>query len=382
MDQGFRIEVTDSIQFVFDEQTIHPSQSLGLFQYLSEENSVAYLNHRNEFAHRKSKRSSYYRGIQFFDFSSGKISLSVPLKRSGRNRVISDIQYFYAGSPDSIWVYPSQFGKDLGMSMPIGLFNNKGEVEMRLPLRRDGMPVPKLTGMGGITQRGGELIMSSWIHWTENRMRAPFTRLKIKNGNIDFIDYKPIPYRDIPFYLTKGSRSTPGTSWNDFNDLAEVSSVINVHNELVSSFPLEHRLSILKADGRVTRKKVQSVFLDDFPVIQTMIKKSQELRANTRGSGRYLGLLYDSENELYYRIVRMAVADITPLYSRTYMPSYTYSVMIIDKDFNLLTEKQFESKDYLFEKGLFAAKGGLFVLKNDMLPDRMTFHKLTLVNPL
>ena len=78
----------------------------------------------------------------------------------------------------------------------------------------------------------------------------------------------------------------------------------------------------------------------------------------------------------------MAVADITPLYSRTYMPSYTYSVMIIDKDFNLLTEKQFESKDYLFEKGLFAAKGGLFVLKNDMLPDRMTFHKLTLVNPL
>ncbi|WP_421987678.1 DUF4221 family protein [Roseivirga sp.] len=371
--------MTDSIQFLFDEHTIQPSTSTGIFQYLPDENSVAYLNQRARIYSTREQYVPYQRSMQFFDLSSGKMSSSFPLKWSGRERIINEIQNFYAASPDSIWVYPAKFGKDLGMDMPIALLNGKGEVEFRVPMRGDRMPVPTPYGLGGIAQRGNELIISSWIAWKENRMRSPFTNLKIRNAELGVIDYKPIPYQDFNIYLYPGKRREPSTSWSSYGDLAQVSSVINQKNELVSNFPLDHRLSIQSSSGKVRRKSLPSQYLSDFPILETKLKTNKELRIQAKASGRYIVVLYDQENELYYRVGRMPLDDLEPLNDFRFQPTYIYFVMVIDSNFNLIKEKEFRSAEYLFEKGLFAAKGGLFILKNDSLPDRMIFHKLELV---
>tara|TARA_R110001592_G_scaffold347440_1_gene640960 strand:- start:14101 stop:14478 length:378 start_codon:yes stop_codon:yes gene_type:complete len=100
-------------------------------------------------------------------------------------------------------------------------------------------------------------------------------------------------------------------------------------------------------------------------------------------SGQYLELLYDPYRSLYYRIARLPYTEkVYKEYKsgvRSRLPPRLHSVMVLDEDFNILSEKTYMVKDYRFRSGLFVGPEGLWVLKPEGdNEDEMTFELLDL----
>lgn len=275
---------------------------------------------------------------------------------------------FYYQSEDSIWVYPARVklnSQTEGINYhEIGLLNSRGQVEMRPSLIsggiRSGMSRPMSPRYGGISRRGRQLIVSSQVLWGRKSSGSPFYTLDIKNARTGIIDFTP--YKDLE--VVKPFRS----ELNTVKRLSTVRSVMNRKDELVANFPLDHRLSVIDKGERVKKVMVKSRYLTTMPDLASLPEKGSSLEAGLEMAGFYAGILYDDVKDQYFRIVRLPTSSLNEL------PRYT--VMVINNEFELIAESEFDGGQYLFEKGLFVGSGGLFVLSKPDAADRMTFVKL------
>ncbi|KYG72341.1 DUF4221 family protein [Roseivirga echinicomitans] len=366
------VKVVDSVSFFFDSTTVSPLFTVGRFQYIPEENRLAYLNNVSNGRYLEFK--NMVESIKLFDFESGLVNQTIPLIHYGRN-MVSDPSYFFYRSPDSIWVYPSNPIVNFRGDFQMALMDDKGWVDMRIQLRdvfkRGARPMSGR--FGAIVQRGEELIISSYIPSLGRDANSTFIKVDINNWRSDFLEYDPRPYKDISVKF-KGN-----TSWSSFRDLAEIRSVKDNDNNVVSNLPLDHRLWVLSPSGKTKGIEVRSKYLLGFPILDYEPSDQAELGLQVKASGRYIGILFDAKREIYYRITRLSLADIEPLRNKDFQPEFTYTVMAIDKEFNLLAESKFSSKDYLFEIGLFEGPEGIYVLRNSVDENKMVFDNLMLV---
>lgn len=359
------VAVLDSVTFHIDEDIISPLKSAGCYQFLPKENQLAFLN-----TYPGSRNLDEPQGIRFFSFDSGQEVDSVILdKRGGHGFVVTPTNFYYQ-SRDSIWVYPARLKINQRTEAlnyhEIGLVNGKGQVEMRPSLIpgaiRAGMATPMSRNYGAIVRRGRELVISAAVSWGRKKLSSPFYTLDIRNAKAGVIDFRP--YRSID--PVKSFRSRLGS----FKELSEVRSVINRKAELVSSFPIDHYLTVIDTERDVERVLVKSRYLSALPHLQERTDDSKALMKALNTAGYYLGILYDVERDRYYRLVKLPKSDGKE--------GAIYSVMVINNRFELLAESIFDGGTYLFEKGVFAAKGALFVLSNPKTQGQMTFMKLGL----
>ncbi len=365
------VGVLDSMTFYIDKDLVFPLKSAGCYQFIPEENQLAFLNTYPGIPDLEELQS-----IRFFNFDTGQEVDSIVLDRRGGHGFVLTPTNFYYQSRDSIWVYPARVSIDWrteGLNYhEIGLVNSKGQVEMRPSLIPDairaGMAVPMSKGHGAIVHRGRELIVSSLVSWKSGQLTSPFYTLDIRNARAGMIDFRP--YRDIN--PSKSVRSVLRS--RSFKKFSEVRSVVNAKNELVSSFPLDHRLSVMDRNGDVERVLVKSRLLSDLPHLQEDPENPKTTLRVLNTAGYYSGILYDDDRDLYYRLVKLPKSDEKD--------ANAYAVMVIDKNFELLAESAFDGGRYLFEKGVFVAKGGLFVLSNPQIQGQMTFVKLGLTDKL
>lgn len=359
------VGILDSVTFNIGENIVSPLKSAGCYQFLSKENQLAFLN-----TYPGTTNLDEPQSIRFFDFDSGLEVDSVILdKRGGHGFVVIPTNFYYQ-SRDSIWVYPARVKINKRTEMlnyhEIGLVNAKGQVEMRPSLIpgaiRSGMATPMSRGYGAIVRRGRELIVSAVVSWERKRLASPFYTLDIRSAKADVIDFRP--YRSVN--PTKLFRSRLGS----FTWFSEVRSVINNKAELVSNLPMDHYLTVIDRERDVERVLVKSRYLSTLPRLEERTDDSKALMKVLRNSGLYLGVLYDEERDRYFRLVKLPKSDGEK--------TDRYSVMVINNRFELLAESLFDGSAYLFEKGVFVAKGGLFVLSNPKTHDQMTFVKLGL----
>ncbi|GAB5533347.1 MAG: hypothetical protein Roseis3KO_51240 [Roseivirga sp.] len=359
------VEVLDSLTFYIDEDTVFPLKSAGCYQFLPEENQLVFLN-----TYPGRPDLEELQSIRFFNFDTGQEVDSIVLdKRGGHGFVLTPTNFYYQSS-DSIWVYPARVRIDWrteGLNYhEIGLVNSGGQVEMRPSLVpgaiRAGMAVPMSKGHGAIVRRGRELIVSSLVSWKSGRLASPFYTLDIKNARAGVIDFRP--YRDIQ--PSKSIRSR----LNAFKKFSEVRSVINAREELVSCFPLDHLLSIIDKNGDVEKVLVKSRYLEALPELEDKPVSSEALTKVLNTAGYYVGLLYDADRDYYYRLVKLPKSNEKD--------ADMYTIMVVNSRFELMAESAFNGDTYLFEKGVFVAKGGLFVLSNPKSNGEMTFVKLGL----
>ena len=157
---------------------------------------------------------------------------------------------------------------------------------------------------------------------------------------------------------------------------------------MVLSYPLDNNLYV--SDDFFDTYRTYNLVSDSYAPPKLLSDHSNRLSEREfrrQGGGlmnrstQYLNLIYDPSLDVYYRIVRVPHEEKV---LRNYesgvvkrLPAPDYSVMVIDKDFQVILEKRFPLKDYRFDLGVFAAKDGLWVLKpENNNEDQMMFEKL------
>lgn len=356
------VSVLDSVTFHFDEDIISPLRSSGNYQYLPEKGQLAYLN-----TYPGSFDPGNDQSIKFFDFESGRVANTLRLDKGGGHGFVVIPTNFYYQTEDSIWVYPARVSLDYTEGFnycELRLVNSRGQVEMRPSLAseglRRGMAMPMSRQYGAIVKRGRNVVISSVINWGQRKLASPFYKLDSKNARSEVLEFKP--YRAVSI------SSSLKSLLSSFKSLSEVRSVLNNKGDIVSNFPLDHRLSIIDEEGDVESKEVRSQYLGDLSVLNSVFEEEDSMRAALKNTGFYIGLLYDEANALYYRIVRLPRSSP--------QAEVTYTLMVINSEFELIAESKFSGAQYLFEKGVFVAQGGVFVLLDSALEKTMSFAKL------
>jgi hypothetical protein len=363
------VRVLDDVTFYLDQDIISPLRSAGCYQFLNDENQLAFLDTYPGTPSPDEKQS-----IRFFDFDNGQEVNSIVLEKHGGHGFVVTPTFFYYQSKDSIWVYPARVNinkKTEALNYyEIGLINGKGQVEMRPSLipdaLRPGMAMPMSDSYGAIVRRGRELIISAVVSWRRKKLASTFYTLDIRSARAGVIDFRP--YRGIN--PAKSYRSRLGF----FKKLSQVRSVVNKKTELVSNFPLDHHLAIIDKERNVRRVLVKSRYLSALSQLEEEPDNSKTVLDVLNTAGYYSGLLYDEDRDRYYRLVKLPKSDEKD--------TDMYTVMVISSRFELLAESAFNGDAYLFEKGVFVAKGGLFVLSNPKDQGQMTFVKLGLAEEL
>lgn len=341
--------------------------SEGVYKY--HDNELFYLN-------------SITREIKVFDYKTGETLRSIPLRKEGPNAIGSEPYTFHLISKDSILIYSNFF------NYQISLINGEGKV-----LNKYGTAVKDNSG-NGIEMTNGLLTGGPSSMVVQNKK---IYALKMLLMNQPLLDYSPLVEIDLKSKEVKAFSEPKQYSPEIYDRILKIIQLMEgdiVYNDkeglLVISYPLDHSIYVSN-NGFNSMQKIyaKTKYFDEFKLMNRPSKDLDPNQATEQGlnvlrlSGQYLELHYDPYRSLYYRVARLPYDErVYKEYKsgvRSRLPPRLHSVMVLDKGFNVLSEKTYMVKDYMFRSGMLVGPEGLWVLKplgdNE---DEMVFELLDL----
>lgn len=135
--------------------------------------------------------------------------------------------------------------------------------------------------------------------------------------------------------------------------------------KVVYSFFADHNLYVAgSAEEKLEAVTAPSNYLpESFPTLSRSAERSEYLTYHF-ATPRYESLLYDQYREVFYRFCFPAVeVESEEALNQLRMFPKDFSIMILDKDLNILGEKQFEGYNYV-TNNVFVAREGLYISVN------------------
>lgn len=253
-----------------------------------------------------------------------------------------DVDFFgdyYYVNHDTIFVlmaYPDQSGKRLGYG--IFHFNAEGKLQNHWDINKImQMENPWFNvnssyrhSIKGMEYQNEKLYCTTDINkkpfkeFNANNIPVVFV-LNVKNDSGRFVYGKPEIYGEGNFYGNHVDRQTIALS----ND-----------STFVLSFPLAHDLFLFNNQGKLLKKaKCKSRFIDElkhFPKGEKYTKR--QLLDAQECFPYYYTLLYDDDNQLFYRIVFHEQSILNEAGMKNDSYDRSISIMVIDKSLNVLGE--------------------------------------------
>jgi len=147
------------------------------------------------------------------------------------------------------------------------------------------------------------------------------------------------------------------------------------NNQLILSFEVDPNLYIYNLQGNLLKSiNAKSNFLNKIEFIDsTKLTDIKFFRKFNLTHGSYFKLVYDKYNKLFYRIVRH---NMPLLNSDNFVYDFfeaDWSIIVLDENFNILTEQVFKGKEYDFAN-ILPTPIGLLIYKNPKLDrDHISF---------
>lgn len=364
IDQG--VAQNRKLVLLLDNVTTTPdAASEGVYKYL--DNELFYLN-------------SITREIKVFDYKTGETLRSIPLGENGPNFVGPEPYTFQLISKDSILVYSNFF------NYQISLINGEGKV-----LNKYGTIAKDKNGeelINGVLAKGPSSMVVQ-----NNKIYAIKTLLMAQ----PLLDYSPLIEIDLKSKKVNAFEEPKQYNLEMYDHMVRIMQLMQgdiIYNNndevLVLSYPLDHSIYV-SDNGFLSMRKipVKTKYFDEFKLMSRSSKELAPSQATEQGlnvlrlSGQYLELHYDPYRSVYYRVARIPYTEkVYKEYKsgvRSKLPPRLHSVMVLDKDFNILSEKTYMVKDYMFRSGMFVGPEGLWVLKPlEDNEDEMVFELLDL----
>ncbi len=146
------------------------------------------------------------------------------------------------------------------------------------------------------------------------------------------------------------------------------SSFCLFNNQLIYSFEIDPNLYIYDLQGNLLKSiNAKSNFLNKIEFIDsTKLTDIDFFRKFNLTHGSYYKLIYDKYNQLFYRIIRhnMPLLDSNNFVYNLFEADW--SIIILDENFNILTEQVFKGKEYDFSS-ILPTPMGLLIYKNPKL---------------
>ncbi len=158
---------------------------------------------------------------------------------------------------------------------------------------------------------------------------TPLAKLKVEQ---DTFSLKPCLAYYPPKYWKEDSTYHPYSLC--------ISYAINDKKQIVSSIMFSDQLYVYNDDSLLFSKPCRSKYVTE-PLEAIPMKdiRNKALIGKREKKAFYLGIIYDTYRQVYYRIVKHKD------HGKTYK-DYHFSIMILDKDFNLLGEQVFKGTQY------------------------------------
>ena len=283
--------------------------------------------------------------------------LSIKLSIEGPNGVnkIGSLTSHKIISPDSIIILNSQTGR-------LFLVNKEGK-------RLNAYELIDIKNKKGLQTYPGNNSIAPILYY-ENKviLKNNFSRYfkDYSNiGTIKVVDLNSAKTYDIFELSKKYEKGFWGALFK-----YSASTCLTHNNHLLVSYPIDDVLYEIDLEGNVIDSfNCKSEFIDKFlPMSNNMIYGNNQ-NADWKKIGNYsfynsdyAGILYDKYRERYYRIVYLRPSREEVLRGNT-IPDF--SILILDKTFNVVDEHRFNSSQY-FPSLILVSKEGLAIARKDM----------------
>lgn len=341
-DYPYKITKSQKLVLSLDQETVHPWMPGGYFQYLSSENSLAYLNRMGG-------------NIKVFDLATGKTTLTVPLARSGPNSIGNEPSVFYWLNQDSIFIFSNLNNGRLS------LINSEGKKLRNYELQsKNDLHFIELTEVaGGVAYSEGTLYLGLRV-FDLNKMplNSSVVALDISSGNFDFINH-PQPIEE--------------NLWSRIpldHRYSSTHLALNIRKgHLVMSHPLSSDVLVWDANDNWSTKNAKSIFIDNLVLLRSSMNSYRGAMEKYHDElilmSRYTGVFFDVYRNVYYRIGRLEFDK--ELYLRIKSGEKIkfyeeFSIQVFDSSFQKIGESKFTTDGVLYEQGAFIDENGLWLL--------------------
>lgn len=305
--------------------------------------------------------NSLTKSLDVYDLRSGNLNKRIYYPVDGPNGISSIVQGFYYHNDDSIFLFPQ--GR-LNGSL---LLDIKGDVKSVIK------PPAIETEKFGIINHVSTSANPSFFH---NNMiylsRYPLFDLQ-NPSNIN--STYPL---GVKYDLTKNLILMDSTIvypefymnniWSTF-DLT-FSRVFDGES-FIFSWPLLDQLLKIKYGGNEVESYLAKSKKDNSKSKPFSMRPSDKMEDEVSLSNlRYGEILYDEYSRLYYRIVYHPLKHYTNETFPTHRQARDFSVLVLDKNFNLLQEVSFPGKKYLVFNAFVGPKG-LYLTRNNPFYDEL-----------
>ncbi len=284
--------------------------------------------------------------LEVYSMKNGNIT-QIPTPGSLFNHDRNSFANFYYRSQDSIYFYNKEHGYFM-------LFDSSGKVLNKHPIEDVKRPSPAIKNFYTITSD----LIYSWFPenaelQTTNKRKLIFDTIKpiCALGHNTLIDsmHKAEIFGEFPeSYKT-------GKNYYSFGP----SLYCGLRNELIVSYEADHTLFIYDKMELSKTIQCQSNFINKFNDIpDDMFKNLRYCKVFQGQEPRYTDLIIDPFSNNYYRVVKPRI-DL----KKSNINEISWSIIVMNKEFDVLYEVQLPFSEYLPEVVL-PTKEGLFVKKS------------------
>ncbi|MGK0488298.1 MAG: hypothetical protein ACJAXB_001480 [Candidatus Endobugula sp.] len=360
---SFSIRGQVTLELNLDKETARPGiVGKGVFQVIDKR--IYYLNRISN-------------NIKVFDLKSGNTLTTITLLKAGPNAVGPEVETFYVLNKDSIFVFSQFFNSKLSLINSNGLVIKQYNTWPKdIKSEYDGGMLS--ARIGGIKVLRSYIYLAHMIYDLPTRqVYSPFTQIDMNTGYVSFLDYVPNTqdFIDITKLPTLPGYLSQTIEVNNNSNL-----IINnpLLNEIFSVNPILNRVESHKAKSdRMMPIKVLSKSLNNISREQY----EKERRDISVLTGYYPTIIYDKFEDKYFRIVRLPYDEEVLKRFRqgvsNKLPPFSYSVIALDKNFNIIDEWVDIKGEFQPESGAFVDERGLWLLeRKEEDEDKMIFHKI------
>jgi len=329
-----QLEITDKTKsIVVDKNTVDYSKHA----FFDEFNGQNYFSIFNEKEYK----------IQVYNWQSGEVLKYIPVKKEGPDG-IGYLKGMKMLSLDSVLVIPKRKGQFI-------IIDDEGDI-----LKKYNLPGQDLNSIHSWSKTQNQIdLVDGKFHFTQiQRGNWSYLAAEDKVQTRLAAAYDPMKDSVVVFNTT-----FPVNYW----ERGEIGMrFFRYYNEGVFyyTFPADHKIYTSSiGHDKLIPHDAKSDFISDNQLFGAKKPSSiEEVMRQSVSSGRYLKLLYDSHREVFYRIAQLPrefdpERDLSGQSKRIRSP---FSIIVLDKDFNKLTEKKFPDKKYNQEIA-FVDEAGLWI---------------------
>ncbi len=302
--------------------------------------------------------------ILYFDIAEQKLVKEIPLQREGPEGVGKPTGA-YVVSWDSIYVIAAN-------NYQVSLIDQNAKVHRRYRLL-DGDTYNENTGLIQVKATSPAVKVGNLMYFNvlpDRDSYEPFyyegkinSSLDLVTGDYEYFNQYPAEFKGKVWGVRGPSYST--TFRSSTNEMAFSFSI----SDSISVFDLEDWSSERFYGGSKYKKNPVQPFENP--------NESLDLSDDALRTFHYEGMIYDKYEEVYYRIALHDIELADANSNKLDMFNKTLSIIVLDRDFNILTEKKLEDNKYMWYM-YFVSKEGLCIAQSnphneDLDEDYLTF---------